>query len=113
MGLQESILKFQIEHGIFDDAEFHGAEGIAKLAIDRGYETLSEKQKNVLEPYLNITCSGYRDPGGNYHDCSVELSDEELLDACHESIGRDGTICNSCLNEIGNFERQWERISRE
>ena len=45
MGLQESILKFQIEHGIFDDAEFHGAEGIAKLAIDRGYETLSEKQK--------------------------------------------------------------------
>ena len=62
MGITEQILDYQLKHGVFVNAAFAGAEGIAKRAVAEGFDTLSIKQKSVLEPYLSKTCSGVTDP---------------------------------------------------
>ena len=83
MGIEERILDYQLSHGVFDNATFAGADGIAKLAVTQGLSTLSAKQKAVLGPYLFKTCSGITDPGGHHNGCSAELDGEALLDAYH------------------------------
>lgn len=113
MGIKEEILDYQIEHGVFDSAKFGGTEGIAKLAVAKGFDALSEKQKKVLEPYLSQTCSGITDPGGHHNDCSTELKDEALLDAYHRSDDTECLICESCDSEDGYYAHQWDRISNE
>ncbi|WP_220492860.1 MULTISPECIES: hypothetical protein [unclassified Pseudoalteromonas] len=72
MEVVEKILDYQLTHSVFDNATFSGTDGIAKLAINKGFNTLSPKQKSVLEPYLSTTCSGVTDPGGYHMD--VRLS---------------------------------------
>jgi len=113
MGIKERILDHQLAHGVFENAKFSGAEGIAKRAVDEGFSTLSAKQKAVLEPYLVKTCSGVTDPGGYHNECSAELEGEALLDAYHRSDDSECLICESCNNEAGYYDHQWERMSRE
>jgi hypothetical protein len=81
MGTEEQILDHQLTHGVFDNATFAGAEGIAKRAVAQGFSTLSHKQQLALEQYLSKTCSGITDPGGHHNECAVELKGKELLDA--------------------------------
>lgn len=73
MSIEEKILEQQIARGIFENAKFPGTEGIARLAVNKGFRTLSEKQKKVLEPYLSTVCSGVTGPGGHHNECSAEL----------------------------------------
>ncbi len=113
MGIKEQILDYQLTHGVFDDATFSGAEGIAKRAVTEGFDTLSPKQKVILEPYLSKTCSGVTDPGGNYSECSAELNGEALLDAYQRCEDSDCLVCESCNSEEGYYAHQWEKISRE
>mgnify|MGYP005861348325 CR=1 FL=1 len=113
MGIEEGILEYQLSHGVFENASFAGTEGIAKLAVEKGFNTLSPKQKAILEPYLTVSCSGYTDPGGNFNACSVELQGQELLDAYQQSDDAESIICDSCNSEVGYFEHQWNKISEE
>lgn len=113
MGIEEKILDYQLTHGAFDNATFAGAEGIAKRAVTQGFNTLSPKQKSILEPYLSKTCSGVTDPGGYHNECSAELEGEALLDAYHRSDDTECLVCESCDNEEGYYANQWDRISRE
>lgn len=113
MGIKEKILDYQLNHGVFDNAKFGGTQGIAKLAVAQGFDTLSAKQKEVLEPYLSQTCSGITDPGGHHNDCSTELQDEALLDAYHRCDDIECLICESCDSEQGYYAHQWDRISKE
>ena len=113
MAIKEQILDYQLNHGVFDSSTFPGAEGIAKRAVAEGFDTLSTKQKLVLEPYLTKTCSGVTNPGGHHNDCSTELKDEELLDAYHRCDDTECLVCESCNSEEGYHAHQWDKISRE
>src|SRR5690606_26039437 len=113
MSVEEKILEQQIARGVFENAEFSGTEGIAKLAIDKGFQTLSEKQQKVLEPYLSTVCSGVTDPGGHHNECSAQLDGQELLDAYLRCEDVESLTCESCYNEEGHYAHQWEQISQE
>ncbi|MDO6713414.1 hypothetical protein Q4567_22005 [Aliiglaciecola sp. 2_MG-2023] len=113
MGITEQILDYQLKHGVFDNAAFAGAEGIAKRAVAEGFETLSIKQKSVLEPYLSNTCSGVTDPGGHHNECKAELEGEALLDAYHRCDDTECLVCESCDSDEGYYAHQWDRISQE
>ncbi|MCB8889910.1 hypothetical protein [Vreelandella malpeensis] len=113
MGTDENILKHQLDHGIFDNAQFHGTEGIARKAIDEGISTLSPRQRSVLDPYLSNHCSGVTDPGGHHNGCSKGLKGEELLEAYLRSEDSEFLLCESCESDKGYHAHQWDRISRE
>lgn len=113
MGIIDSILSYQLDHGVLENASFSGIEGIAKLAINKGFETLSEKQKASLKPYLSQMCSGVTNPGGHHNNCSVELEGEALLDAYNRCDDTESLMCDSCEDEAGFYAHQWERLSRE
>lgn len=113
MGIEEKILEQQLSRGIFESVEFSGAEGIAKRAVANGFNSLSAKQKAVLESFLSKTCSGVTDPGGHHNGCSAELEGKALLDAYHRCDDAEYLICESCNNEEGHYAYQWEKISKE
>lgn len=113
MNVVDKILDYQITHGVFDNAEFSGTEGIAKLAVEKGFSTLSSKQKAVLEPYLSMMCSGITDPGGHHNECKVELVGVTLLEAYESSDDTESLICESCNSDQGYYAHQWDRISQE
>ncbi|EKO3695199.1 hypothetical protein P0F40_003341 [Vibrio metschnikovii] len=113
MSIEEAILQYQLEHGVFESAKFSGTEGIVKCAITKGFNSLTLKQKAVLGPYLSTTCSGVTDPGGYHKDCSVVLEGEALLDAYNRCDDIECLTCDSCNSEEGYYAHQWDRISRE
>jgi hypothetical protein len=96
MSVKDKILEQQIARGIFEDAEFSGSEGIAKLAVAKGFSALSTKQQQVLEPYLSKVCSGVTDPGGHHNECAVQLEGEALLDAYHRCEDTESLTCEDC-----------------
>ena len=87
-------------------------EGIAKRAIDEGYETLSVKQKAVLTPFLSKMCSGSTDPGGYHNGCEKMLSDGDLVEAYELSEGGE-LQCEDCRSEDASYEHEWEKFSRD
>lgn len=113
MGIEERIFQTQLEKGIFDSAEIGFAKGLAQLAVDKGYGSLSPKQKNVLTPYLSVNCSGITDPGGHHNNCSAILEGQALLDAYELSDDSGSLMCESCRDEQSYFEHEWQRISQE
>ncbi|MFC0336117.1 hypothetical protein [Kushneria avicenniae] len=113
MGVVEEILDHQLTQGVFDNATFDGAGGIAKRAISHGFTSLSPKQKAILEPYLSVTCSGVTDPGGHHNNCSVRLEGEALLDAYRRSDDQENLTCQSCDSEEGYYRHQWVKIQKE
>ena len=100
MGTIENILSIQLERDIFHN-EGTPVEGIAKQAIDKGYDSLSPKQKYVLRPFLSKKCTGYVDFIGENNGCRKELSGEELLNAYEQYDDPDLLLCESCLEEAG------------
>jgi len=113
MEIEEEILDYQLTHGVFDNATFLGTAGIAKLAVTKGFGTLSPKQISALKPYLFTTCSGVTDPGGYHNKCSTDLEGETLLDAYQRCDDTECLVCEDCNNEQANYDRQWDKISRE
>ncbi|PMR67100.1 hypothetical protein [Halomonas heilongjiangensis] len=113
MGIEEKIFETQLENGVFDAAEVDFAEGLARLAVDKGYDSLSPKQKAVLEPYLSAYCSGVTDPGGHHNECDALLEGEDLLEAYQLSEDSQSLMCESCRSDQGYYQHQWQRISEE
>ncbi len=113
MGVEEKIFETQLEKGVFDAAEVGFAEGLARLAVDKGYGSLSSKQKAILEPYLSVCCSGVTDPGGHHNNCDTSLGGEELLEAYQLNDDSESLMCESCRSDQGYYEHQWQRISEE
>jgi hypothetical protein len=113
MSVEDKILEQQITRGVFENAEFSGSEGIAKLAVAKSFSTLSTKQQQVLDPYLSRVCSGVTDPGGHHNECKFQLEGEALLDAYHRCEDTECLTCESCDSEVGYHAHQRERISKE
>lgn len=108
MGTIEKILSYQLEHDLFHDQD-NKVSGIAKLAIDKGYAQLTEKQKYVLEDQLHQACSGYTNPGGHHNECDKKLSGEELLDAYQQCDDPESLMCEACRDEAGYDRHIWEK----
>lgn len=113
MGIDEKILQQQLDQGVFDNASFSGTEGIARLAVSKGLDMLSPKQKAVLDPYLKSTCSGVIDPGGYYNACSTELEGQALLDAYSRGDDPESLVCEICANEEAEHAYQRARLDGE
>ncbi len=112
MGVNESILHHQITHGIFDNAA-QMVQGIAQLAVDKGFTSLSEKQRAVIEPFLTQHCSGVTDPGAHHHDCGRALTGEALLTAYEESEDSENLECESCRSEKGYYAHQRDKLEKQ
>jgi len=113
MGIKENIFATQLENDVFDAADVDFAEGLARLAVDKGFDSLSPRQKAVLEPYLSVHCSGVTDPGGHHNECEALLEGEELLEAYQLSEDSQSLMCENCRSEQGHYQHQWQRMSEE
>lgn len=108
MGTIERILSIQLDRDIFHN-EAPLVAGIAQLAIDKGYDSLTEKQQDVLSEHLTKYCSGHTNPGGYHNDCDKELSGERLLNAYEQYDDPECLQCESCLSEASDEQRRWDQ----
>lgn len=112
MTMNEKLLAALLERGVFDNEE-QKVSGIAKLAIDKGFDNLSHAQKHVLSPWLSQHCSGSTDPGDHHNDCRVELDGEELLEAIELADDIECLQCDSCRNDESYYAHQYSKLIAE
>lgn len=109
----ETLLRTLKEHDAFCN-EDQKVGGIAQLAIDNGFDTLSPAQKKVLSPFIEMKCSGSTDPGGYHNGCENILCGGNLVEAIELSEdGLDGIQCDDCRSDDGFYQHQWERMEKE
>jgi len=101
-----------LETGSLDNEDAK-VRGIAQLAVDKGFDHLSEPQKKVLRPHLTKSCEGVTDPGGYHNDCQAELEGNELAAALESQAYYGSLLCEKCIDESEQYAREWERIDRE
>lgn len=107
-----NVLEKLLKTGSLDD-EDGKVRGIAQLAVDKGFDHLSEPQKNVLRPHLTKACDGVTDPGGYHNDCQTVLESDELATALENQAYYGSLLCEKCIDEAEQYAREWERIDRE
>ncbi|MEJ6080175.1 hypothetical protein MT391_16810 [Vibrio sp. 1-Bac 57] len=105
----EQIINGLLDQGILDNEE-QKVSGIAKLAVDKGYDTLSHAQKSVIAPWLTANCSGSTDPGGHHNGCSVELIGDELVDALDLAEDYESIQCESCRSDDSYYGHQYSKL---
>ena len=108
----ESLLATMIKYDRFH-AEDSMVSGIAQLAVDKGYDNLSARQKAVLASHLVQKCDGVTDPGGYHNSCSNTLEDDDLESAIENDMYYGGLLCPSCVNEKERYRSEWEKIEQE
>lgn len=108
-----SVIDEQIKCGFYDQFDDSKILGIARLAMDRGFSTLSVAQQRVIEQHLTQICAGSTDPGGYHNGCTTELIAGELADAYGNDYEGNGPQCESCREEDSFYEHQWSRIEAE
>lgn len=110
MSVTESILRHQLDGGVFENEE-QMVDGIARRAVDpaHGYESLSAAQKRVLEPFLTQHCGGHTNPGGHHNHCQQVLTGAELLEAYEQSDDVESLECASCRSEGEAEQHMWDK----
>lgn len=98
MGIEENLLETLLKHDVFHN-EDGKVSGIAKLAIDKGYATLSPAQKRVLQPFMSHGCEGYTDPVGHHSGCGKVLEGAELDEAYEHTWEHGGLLCEDCREQ--------------
>lgn len=104
----EKILAIQLDRDLFN-GEPDLVSGIAKRAVDKGYDSLSEPQKAVLSSHLTKHCSGHTNPGGYDNECDKELSGDELLNAYEQCDDPECLQCESCIAEASYEQHVWDK----
>lgn len=112
MSEETEVLEELLKNGEFDQLD-NKVSGIAKLAIDKGFNTLSAAQKAVLEPHLQRECEGVEDPGGHHNECQAVLEGKELAKALERAGYYGCVLCENCVNETEHYEQEWDRIRGE
>lgn len=102
MAYEEEILSEQLKIDEFHN-EDSKVSGIAKLAVDKGWDNLSPAQKSVLRPFLSKPCEGVRDPAGVHNECEAILTEAELKDAYDELYQYDSLLCQNCQDESNDI----------
>jgi len=111
MAIQDEILCLQLGQDVFHN-EDSKVSGIAKLAVDKGFNTLTPAQQSVIRPFLTQSCDGVRDPGGHHNNCQTRLT-EETLKVAYEEMGSGHLLCEACRNEQAYYEEAWIRFSKD
>ena len=112
MSIKEDILSIELEQDIFHNQD-RKVSGIARRAVDNGWDSLSESQQAVLVPFLSHPCEGMIDPGGYHNECQQVLEDEELLNAYQNISFYDALLCQDCINEYEGYQHDLARLERE
>ncbi|PKF48639.1 hypothetical protein [Enterovibrio nigricans] len=113
MTATEQILKHQIDNDYFEGKQPDFIAGLAQRAVDSGYSSLSEKQRNTLTPHLTQACYGVTNPGGYHNECAATLEGSVLVDAYEQEAYRGGLLCPDCIQETEGYEAEWEKFSRD
>lgn len=111
MSVIEDILRHQLEVDAFH-AEDAMVSGIARLAVDSGYDNLSPAQQRVLARFLSKKCSGFTDPAG-HNNCDVILEGEALAEAYDDSDDGESLQCEACRAERDYIAYREEKIREE
>ncbi|WP_348686357.1 hypothetical protein [Aeromonas bestiarum] len=111
MSVTEDILRHQLEADLFYN-EDQMVSGIARRAVDQGFDTLSPAQRRVLERFLSKKCCGYTDPA-EHVGCDVILEGGALLEAYEDADDPDSLQCEACRAERDFLAYRAERIERE
>ncbi|WP_207869394.1 hypothetical protein [Pseudomonas sp. 51_B] len=90
MSEESAILEQLLKNGDLDHSD-DKVSGIAKLALDKGFDKLSTAQKAVLKPHLHRECEGVEDPGGHHNECQATLEGKDLSVAL-EQAGYYGSV---------------------
>lgn len=106
------VLEQLVRNGDFDQLDGK-VSGIAKLAIDKGFDSLSAAQKVVLKPHLHRECEGVEDPGGHHNECQVTLEGKDLALALEQAGYYGSVLCENCVSETERYSQEWDRIQRE
>lgn len=112
MAVEDDILAIQLKNDTFYN-EDGKVSGIAKLATDKGFDTLSTLQKKVLAKFLTQPCEGVTDPGGHHNNCEIQLSGAELLEAYEEQYTFDSLRCEHCRDEANDIAAHRESFMRD
>lgn len=112
MSDEQKVLRALLNNGSLDNEE-QKVRGVAQLAVDKGYQHLSGAQKTLVTPWLIRACDGVTNPGGHHNNCQALLEGETLGSALETEAYYGGVICESCINESAQYEREWERIQAE
>lgn len=84
--------------------------GIAQRAVDNGFESLTPRQKNVINHLLSRACEGVTNPGDHHNDCQANIAGQDLIDATTQSGYFDGWLCENCRNESEGYEIERARF---
>lgn len=106
------VLEQLLANGSLDN-EVDKVAGIAKLAIDKGFESLTGAQQSVLRPFLSHDCEGVENPGGHHNDCQMTLEGEHLAKAVQQEMYYGRVLCENCVDETEQYAREWECIRDE
>jgi hypothetical protein len=112
MGEEIEVLEQLLDKGYLDNEDAK-VSGIAKLAMDKGFDQLSTLQKAVIAPHLQKACEGVTDPGGYHNECQVVLDGKELATALEQGAYYGSVLCENCINETEQYSSEWDRIKRE
>lgn len=112
MSDEVDVLQQLLKNGSLDQLDTK-VKGIALLAVDRGYDHLTNLQQVVLRPHLTQNCSGVTNPGGHHNHCNVVLEGKDLAAALEHEGYYGRILCEDCVNETGQYQREWERIDAE
>jgi hypothetical protein len=112
MPAEEQVLEALLNNGTMDNEE-QMVRGIARRAVDQGFDTLSVAQRRVLERFLSERCSGIEDPGGHHNECPHILEGEDLVEAIEQSRFYGCVLCENCREDNDRYANEWARIQRE
>lgn len=101
MSVTEDILRHQLEIDAFYNEE-QMVSGIARRAVDQGYESLSGAQRRVLQRFLSQRCS-----------CGAVLEGDALLEAYGDTDDPDSLQCESCRADRDYLAYRADKIERE
>lgn len=112
MTIERDVLEALIKHDEFYNEDTI-VSGLAQKAVDTDFDQLSDKQKAVLQPFLQKECVGVEDPGGYHNNCQNILEEKELLNAIENSGFYGAILCENCRDEHDGYAHEWERIKAE
>lgn len=92
--INELIIRAFRDRGGFDYMD-HKYSGMAHLAMQKGFNTLTVGQKNLFRNILSQSCCGYTDPHG-HHECDKVLEGLELLEALTQTANVQIVQCDEC-----------------
>jgi hypothetical protein len=81
--------------------------------MGNGFDICLSFKKSVLKPYLNQSCDGVIDPGGYHNECQKNLQGDEQAAALGSQAYNGSLLCEKCIDEKEQYDREWERIDRE